>query len=276
MSPPWKLWRTQALAVCRFELRRTFMGRRSLPIYVLAALPIMLFAMRLLPIVQDEMRRAGVAFSTMLFAGVYQAFILRFVIYFGCVAVFMNLFRGEVLDRSLHYYFLSPIRREVLLVGKFLSGIITTCAVFVAMTAFCYFLLYLPHGATVMREQFLGGPALSHLFAYLGVAVLACIGYGAVFLAAGLFFRNPVFPAVGILLWESIIFLLPPLLKKFSVAYYLKSLCPVSLPPRSVFEVLAEPAPASIAVPGIIALTGLLLVLAALRIRRMEISYASE
>ena len=45
----------------------------------------------------------------------------------------MNLFRGEVVDRSLHYYFLAPVRREVLVVGKYLSGLIATIALFTAV-----------------------------------------------------------------------------------------------------------------------------------------------
>jgi hypothetical protein len=36
------------------------------------------------------------------------------------------LFRGEIVEKSLHYYFLSPMRRELLVAGKFLAGLITT------------------------------------------------------------------------------------------------------------------------------------------------------
>jgi hypothetical protein len=76
--------------------------------------------------------------------------------------------------------------------------------------------------------------------------------------------------------WENIIFLLPPLLKKFSVAYYLQSLCPVALQHGGPIEILAEPAPAIIAIPGIVGVTALLLVVAGRRIRKMEVTYASE
>ncbi|MCX6613775.1 MAG: hypothetical protein NTW74_23380, partial [Acidobacteria bacterium] len=37
------------------------------------------------------------------FAGVFQYFFLRLAIFFGCVGIFMILFRGELLDQSLHY-----------------------------------------------------------------------------------------------------------------------------------------------------------------------------
>ncbi len=65
---------------------------------------------------------------------------------------------------------------------------------------------------------------------YLGITALACIGYGAVFLIIGLFFRNPIIPAILIYGWEWINFLLPPLLKKLSVIHYLHSLTPVPIP----------------------------------------------
>src|SRR5215475_9051663 len=69
--------------------------------------------------------------DAIMFAGVFQFFFLRLAVFFGCLGIFMNLFRGEVLDRSLHFYFLSPIRREVLMVGKFLAGLLATCTIFV-------------------------------------------------------------------------------------------------------------------------------------------------
>ncbi len=56
--------------------------------------------------------------DSIMFAGVFQFFFLRLAVFFGCLGIFMNLFRGEILDRSLHFYFLAPIRREVLMLGK--------------------------------------------------------------------------------------------------------------------------------------------------------------
>src|SRR5262245_43592187 len=216
----WKLWRRQVLAVCRLELRRNFLAFRSLPIYVLAALPVLLFmGLNLIPTGHKDPFRDP-AFAPMLFAGVYQSFMLRFVFYFGCVVTFMNLFRGDMLDRSLHYYFLSPVRRNVLVVGKYLSGLVTTGLMFAGSTLASYMLLALRQGATPGASRLSGGQGLSQLVAYLFVTFLACIGYGALFLLMGLYFRNPMIPAVVILGWESIIFLLPPLLKKFSVVYY--------------------------------------------------------
>ena len=119
------------------------------------------------------------------------------------------------------------------------------------------------------------GAGLSQLFSYVLITILACIGYGAFFLVVGLFFRNPIIPALLLYGWEWINFLLPPLLKKISVIHYLNSLVPVPIS-EGPFAVVAEPTPAWIALPGLVIVTALVLILAGTRIRRMEIRYGSE
>jgi len=82
-------------------------------------------------------------------------------------------------------------------------------------------------------------------------------------------------PALALLGWESINFLLPPLLKKISVVHYLQSLLPVAVD-RGPLAVLVEPTPPVLAVAGLVVLAVVVLAVAAWRIRRMEISYAAE
>ena len=66
----------------------------------------------------NERDRDTIPKDSLIFAGVFQFFFLRLAIFFGCVGVFTNLFRGEMLDKSLHFYLLTPLRREVLAIGK--------------------------------------------------------------------------------------------------------------------------------------------------------------
>ena len=113
------------------------------------------------------------------------------------------------------------------------------------------------------------------LFTYAGITLLACIGYGAFFIVVGLFFRNPIIPALALYGWEWLNFLLPPVLKKISVIHYLNSLVPVPLS-EGPFAVVAEPTPAWISVPGLLIVTLLVLFVASRRIRRMEIRYGSD
>jgi len=145
-----------------------------------------------------------------IYAGEFQIYYLRLGIFFGCVAIFMNLFRGEVLEKTLHHYLLAPVRSEVLVAGKFLSGLVAAVVLFSAGTLFS-FLITAWHVAGLRHQEFLADPLGGHLAAYLGVTALACLGYGAVFLMLGMLFRNPIIPAVALLIWESITIFLPPL-----------------------------------------------------------------
>jgi ABC-type transport system involved in multi-copper enzyme maturation permease subunit len=274
------LWITQILAVLRLEMRKTFLSKRGFWIYLLAFMPVALFTGK--SIVEMKMGRIGdFGEDTNVFATVFQLFYLRLAIFFGCLGIFMNLFRGEILDRSLHYYFLAPIRREVLLAGKFLAGVIATCLIFATSTVLQIAGLYWEHGWRVFSDYLMNGNGLSHMAAYLGATVLACIGYGSIFLAAGVVFRNPLIPAAVILVWESINSILPSLLQKFSVIYYLKSLCPIQIIPESggffaMLSINADPMPPYIAIPGLLLVSAAVLVAASFQVRRMEINYATE
>jgi len=270
----WSLWARQTLAILRLEINKNFLSRRALLLYLIAGLPVVLMSMlALVPPDTDEMEN----FSQLgqVYAAVYGGLILRTLVFFGCGWVFMNLFRGEVVDRSLHYYFLAPVRREVLVVGKYLSGLVATVVLFSVATVGSMLILFFGLLPTQSSEYFFNGAGTRHLFAYLGVTILACVGYGAVFLIVGLFFRNPIIPALVLYGWEWLNFLLPPLLKKISVIHYLQSLVPVPMS-EGPFAVLAEPTPAWIAVPSLFLFTGVVLFLAGAYIRRMEISYAGE
>jgi hypothetical protein len=217
----------------------------------------------------SQFGKAGIVY-----AGIFQFYYLRIGIFFACVGIFTYLFRGEVLEKSLHFYFLTPVRREILVVGKYLSGWLTAATLFTISVSLSFVFVYVPYGS-MGGDYFAKGPGISQLLGYTGVTLLACLGYGSVFLLMGLIFRNPVIPAMTVLGWESINFLLPSFLKKVSVIYYLQSLCPVPLP-SGPFAILADPSPAWIAVLGLLGLTLAVIGVAGLSIRRMEISYGAD
>ena len=62
--------------------------------------------------------------NLLIFATIFRFYFLRLAVFFGCVGIFTNLFRGEMLDKSLHFYLLTPVRREILLAGKYLAGLL--------------------------------------------------------------------------------------------------------------------------------------------------------
>ena len=273
MSP---LWLRQIGAVLRLELKKTFFSKRGWWIYCLAIGPVVITLLHWL----FELRRAGDRHHTlgedsMIFAALFLFFYLRATIFFGCMGIFSNLFRGEMLEKTLHYYFLTPMRRELLVAGKYLAGLAVALTLFVGSTA-AAFLTLSRHFGPAWSDYLYHGPGLSQLGSYMLVAALGCVGYGAVFLMCGLLFRNPLIPAAVVFVWENLNPFLPDLLKKISIIFYLKSLCPVEVPvppPFSVMVVESDPTPMWIAVPGLLAVAAILLMYSAISARQTEINY---
>jgi NedA-like, galactose-binding domain len=218
----------------------------------------------------------------MIFAGIFQYFYLRLAIFFGCLGIFMYLFRGEMNSRTLHFWFLAPARREVLLVGKYTAGLMASAAIFGGGALITLAAMIWPHDA-VEVQAYLNAGGMGHIFWYAAAAALGCVGYGSVFLALGVYVRNPIVPAAVILAWEGINGILPHALQKMSILYYLQSLCPVPVPmpddaPTLVRLLAAPAAPASrpAAILGLLFLTAFALWIAGIAVRRMQISYGAE
>jgi hypothetical protein len=273
----WPLWQRQLLVILRLEIGRNFLTMRGLWVFFLAFSPALMAGLRLV-LAHDRFKMVPSEDDTFVMAGIFQFFYLRFAFFFGCLGIFVRLFRGEMVDKTLHYYFLAPIRREVLVVGKFLAGTIGSALVFALGVATCFALVYLHQGSHAVVFMLHEG-GLWHLGAYLGITVLGCLGYGAVFLALGLVFKNPVLPAIFYLGWETISGLLPAALQHLSVAFYLKPLFPVDFPITGIsglFTVVVEPTPTWLAVLGLLAFTVVIVTLTAIGIRRTEVEYGGD
>jgi len=272
-----RVWLRQLGAVLRLEWRKTLLSRRGWWIYCLALAPVGLTLLHWLLELQRNASNShhSLGDDSIAFAATFFFFYLKGGIFFGCVGIFNNLFRGEMLEKTLHYYYLTPMRRELLVAGKYLAGLGTAVALFVGSVAASFFLIGRHFGAAY-SDYIWHGPGLSQLGWYCLVAALACAGYGAVFLMCGLRYRNPMIPAVVVYVWEGINPFLPSFLQKISVIHYLKGMCPVEVPvppPLNVMVVDTDPTPAWIAILGLLALTLIVLAYSAVTAREGEISY---
>ena len=269
------VWMRQIGGVLRLELKKTFLAKRGWWIYLLALGPVFLTLVHWL----FESRRTGGRHSlgedSMVFAALFVFYYLRAGIFFGCMGIFSNLFRAEMLEKTLHYYFLTPMRRELLVAGKYLAGLLVALVLF-AGSAGLSFLLIGRHFGAAWNDYIFHGPGLHQLGSYILVAALACVGYGSVFLMCGLLFKNPMIPAAVVWVWENLNPFLPTLLKKISVIFYLKNLCPVEVPvppPFNAMVIEADPTPFWVAVPGLLAVALILLVYSGITARHSEINY---
>jgi ABC-type transport system involved in multi-copper enzyme maturation permease subunit len=272
---PWSLWWLQGQRLTRIELRRNLFSWRATWIYLLAFIPAFIIFIHL---IVDQHSPSSLSDDTNILAGIIQLYYVRLGVFFGCLGIFSRLIRGEMIERSLHFYLLSPVRREVLLLAKFAAGAISAILLFGSAVLLCFTLMYAGYGAAG-RDYVFNGPGLGQLEAYLAIVVLACLGYGAVFLLFSMMFRNPTPAAMLLLGWEAINPVLPSLLQKLSVASYLRHLMPVKVAAEGFFILLTvetEPVSAWAATCGLLILIAIVLVYSCYRMRRLEIRYTTE
>jgi len=264
------LWIRQALTVMKVELKRYILGRRWIGVYLAAYAPV---ALLLFAAIQMSRRSISISDLSEAYAFFYQTFMLRLAIFFSCALVFSQLFRGEILEKTLHFYMLAPVRREVIAAGKFLAGAVAMSLIFATSTILTNLLIYAP--ASSGSNFFLEGDGIAYLLRYVFVTVLACIAYGGVFTLTGLRYRNPVIPAIIVGLWEAFYFFLPETLQKLTIMHYLQSLLPLVID-RGPFSVVVD---ASSGVFSVLVLVGVavLLVWAAGKVlNRTEVTYSAD
>jgi ABC-type transport system involved in multi-copper enzyme maturation permease subunit len=275
LGQPWALWWMQGQRLVRIEIRRNLFSWKASWIYLLAFAPPTIMLIHLL---FDTHPAFQLADDTIVLGGIVQFYYMRLGVFFGCLGIFSRLIRGEMVERSLHFYLLAPVRREVLLLAKFVAGSFSAILLFGTAIFASFFLMYAAYGSAG-QDYIFHGPGLGQLESYLAIVVLACLGYGAVFLLLSMMFRNPMPAAMLFLGWEAINPVMPSLLQKISVASYLRHLMPVSVPGDGLFALLTvqtEPVSAWAAAIGLVIFIAAVLAYSCVRIRRLEIRYTTD
>jgi ABC-type transport system involved in multi-copper enzyme maturation permease subunit len=272
---PWGMWWLQAYRLTRIELRRNLFSWKAAWIYFLAFIPTFIIFIHLLV---DRNRQFAQGDDTNILAGIIQLYYIRLGVFFGCLGIFSRLIRGEMIERSLHFYLLSPVRREILLLAKFIAGSISAILLFGTAIVANFALIYAGFGAAGSDYVF-NGPGMGQLEAYLAIIILACLGYGAVFLLLSMMFKNPTPAAMLFLGWEAINPVMPSLLQRLSIASYLRHLMPVTVGADGIFALLTvqtEAVSGWSATLELVLLIVVVLTYSCFRIRKLEIRYTTE
>jgi ABC-type transport system involved in multi-copper enzyme maturation permease subunit len=274
------LWKSQTLSIFWMELRRNFITKRGFWIYLLAAAPAVIVWMHSIIAMQRGIRgRHDMPHDTQILAVLFQIFFLRPGVFFGCLGIFTYLFRGEFVERSLHYYFLAPVRREVLVVAKYLAGSVTAICFFGLGMLLTFLGMYAHYPQFEVNQWMFNGPGLGQLGWYMTMTALGCLAWGSVFLWMGIRFKNPIIPAVSFLMWESVNAFVPSWLKRVSVLHFLQSLSPVAVQEKGLGALLgstAEPEGTVVAIIAPLVISVAMLALSVWQLRRTEISYSTD
>jgi len=264
------------IAIYRIEFGKALFSRRAATIFVLALLPVLLLGITAwVAEIDNDPIFGSIEEARLQFAIIYSTLILGAVVFLGSAAIFTTLFRGEILDHSIHYYLLTPVRREILVTGKYLAGLASAFVLFGLSTFISYLTLYFHFGVEQLISDLTSGIAVQQIGQYLGVTFLACMGYGSVFMATGLYFRNPLIPVILISGWEVIHFILPPALKIFSIIYYLKGLVPIPLSEGPLAIIVAPPS-VWVSIGGMFVVCFLTVSVSAILLKRLELKYTDE
>jgi ABC-type transport system involved in multi-copper enzyme maturation permease subunit len=272
----WGLWTSQALIIMKMELKRYILARRWIGVYLAAFAPVglLLFNLVIIHFVAVGRRNVpSISDFSEIYAFFYQTFALRLSIVFSCALVFSQLFRGEILEKTLHLYLLTPVRREVIAAGKYLAGVAAMSLLFATSTILTNVLIYMANSSWM--TFFLEGDGISNLVRYVAVTVLACMAYGGIFMVAGLCFKNPIVPAVVVGVWEAFYFILPETLQKVTVMHYLQSLLPLIID-RGPFSVVIDPTGAVISIATLLGAAAGLVWISGKILCRTQVTYSSD
>ncbi len=251
-----------------YEFKRALAPRRAGALVALALLPAAIILL-LGWVARWHGDNPASMLSPGFYARLFDELLLRTVVFFGCAWLFIQLVRGELTARTLHYAWLVPVRRTRLGGGKFLAGMGAALLLFGGGTLLSRLAI------EYMRDLPPAGAEWGTLGGYVGVAALACLGYGAVFFLLGAGVRQPLFPALAFYGWEQINFLLPPWLQRCSIIYYLHALHPGSIPQHE-WGFVPPPISYGAAIAWLLGIGALSAWLGVRRFARLEISYGGE
>lgn len=203
-----------------------------------------------------------------IFGGMIWLLYLRFVIPVLGAFYGTSLISDEVEDRTITYLFTRPVPRGAIIIGKYLAYLVCTALVVLPSVTAVYLLITPVSGGSI------GGTFLQ-LLTDLGLLALGLGVYGAVFALIGALVPRPL--VAGLILifgWEQVALLVPGYLRRFTIAHYLQSLVPHSMPQddtvAAIQSLFAEPPSAASSLTLLAAILIVSLWLAARTVERRE------
>ena len=178
-----------------------------------------------------------------IYEGFLRVLYLHFVVFFIANIMGSAVARQDREEQTLHYLFLQPGRRWMLIVGKLGAYLTASSLICVGSLWLTYLALGLPGCGTnaVVNDLFHQGRAVI-LAKESAVLMLGLLAYGTLAMLIGNFFKNATYSLL-LLGWEVFLPYLPSTLKFWTIAHYLQSLLPERMNEQShMFEMLGEPA----------------------------------
>jgi len=259
----------QMLTIVNLSIRRYLFTRNMWVLVILGGLPLIFVALIILGKPITSLTDANRAFQM-----TFRIYYIHFSIFFIASIFGFSLLRKEVDDRTLHYLFMQPVNRSLIIFSKYFGYIVVTWTYLSAAFLLTYFIMFLPFGLNVMkRELFHMGRAVS-LIQECFVMLLALGLYGAVSMVMGTIFKSAWYGII-FYLWEAGLPYLPSTFKYLTISQYLQAITPErSILPASFFELYGDIPTAFECILAVFIVVGFFGGLTLFLIRRYECRYS--
>lgn len=261
-SNPFIRHREAAKAIFGFTLRRLMFSGKGAIFFVLMLVPwaiVLLLEFLITKKYIPDMH--GSYLYNLLIMLYYIPFLIPVcTLFFGIALV-----ADEVEGGTVGYLFDRPVPRSLWLIVKFLG----TVAVLEGGIVFSIFVTYLLTHVSMHTSfsQDTEKLKMDFLTVILGIAT-----YTSLFTLIGLVFKIPHFWGICIAFgWENLVGWLPGFLKRFTILFHLHTLCPQYLSQANISYLKAAPETKTAAWIYLVVYLFLFLILACLKIRRIEV-----
>ena len=203
-----------------------------------------------------------------IFGGMIWLLYLRFVVPVLGAFYGTSLISDEVEDRTITYLFTRPVPRGAIIIGKYVAYLVCTALVVLPSVTTVFFLITPVGGGSI-------GATFPQLVIDLGLLALGLAVYGAVFALIGALVPRPLVAGLVLVFgWEQVALIVPGYLRRFTVAHYLQSLVPHSMPQddavTAIQSLFAEPPSPLTNLISLAAILGVALWLAARTVEKRE------
>ncbi|MDX2177935.1 MAG: ABC transporter permease subunit [Candidatus Sumerlaeia bacterium] len=190
----------------------------------------------------DEAKTINVKTALETYRLTFQNAFIYFSIFFVAMIFGQAAVREETDEQTLHYLFLQPVPRWILLAGKLAGFLCMALPLLASSLALCQVLALAPLGPGAFAEAVADHGRLTALLQEGLVLALALVAWCGLFMAIGTAIKAPIimFFIYG---WEVASNFLPQMLQQFTISFYVRSLLPArSLQDPGAIQILAEPA----------------------------------
>jgi ABC-type transport system involved in multi-copper enzyme maturation permease subunit len=133
-----------------------------------------------------------------------------FALFFACM-----LIGEDVESQTITYLLTRPIPRSALVIGKYLAFLIVSICIMAPSIALTF------AACTALGGISFSVPDLILLMEYIGVAVLALVGYGSLCMLFGALFKRPIIAGIVVIFgWQRLATFVPGLIDFFTISKY--------------------------------------------------------